>query len=50
MEVPETEIVAGCAAFRAMLVDSGYSSWVSDEQVRATVEKILKAALDVRAG
>ena len=50
MEVPETEIQAGVDAFRAMLEESGYSSWVSDEQVRATVIKILEAALAVRAG
>lgn len=48
--VPETEIKAGCEAFREMLKESGYSSWVSDAQVRATVVKILEGALAVRAG
>lgn len=50
MEVPETEIQAGIEAMRAVLVQAGYSSWVSDEQVRAMVVKILEAALAVRAG
>lgn len=50
MEVPETEIQAGMQALRNILEVTGYSSYISDQQCREIVIKILEAALAVRAG
>lgn len=46
--VAEGELEAGHAAMRGILVESGYSSFVSDEQVRHMVTTILVAAAKSR--
>ena len=48
--VSDEEIAVGAEAFREMLVESGYSSFVSDEQCVATATRILLAAAKVRRG
>lgn len=47
-EVTDAEIDAGQQALRAALEETGYSSFVSDEQCRALTVKMLEAAAAVR--
>lgn len=47
-EVTQEELVAGTAAVRAVLEESGYSSFVSDEQARSLAAKVLDAAARAR--
>lgn len=46
--VTEDELTAGIAAVRAVLEETGYSSFVSDAQCRGLALKVLTAAAEVR--
>ncbi len=48
--VMKRELAAGTAAIRAELVASGYSAFVTDEQVARWAYNILLAAAKARAG